>query len=338
MSAARYGIGNAARDNQIVSELERAVSSNPRRARGLIDTLSVQALWDNFDAIGETDVDRTLLPAVTARLRTALRSGTMGGVSESQLNDLNVETLLKLGRFTDAASVVDFESQPSQFAASALLGAIPDSRARPVFAAWLNHPSPPFECLRLLDWWAERGDAASIDRCAARRSREFESDSLVTIRRMAKPVVVLGEAFSALARRDTSKAVRSLDAFPDSLCPVWCWFSLAPRVRLLASVGRQREAFDLSLYRSHVDFAFPAMTAPLALMRARLAAQMGDRAAIDAYRVVAETWAHADSSLQPIVSEAVGAIRRLDGDVSPNGRALSGDAARTARARRRPGV
>jgi serine/threonine-protein kinase len=306
VGAARYGIGSAARDNLIVSALERTALSSPARARRLIDTLTVvTALWDNYDAIGAVDAGAALLPIVTARLRNAIKSGTMGGVSEAQLQDLAVETLLKYGRLREAANLVDAETQPGQFASAALLGAIPDSRAQPVFAAWLNHSAPPFECLRLLEWWAHRGDGTSIDRCTARRSRELEADSLVTIRRMAKPVGVLGEAFGALARRDTTAAVRLFDAFPDSLCAVWCWFSLSPRARLLAAVGRTREAFDMSLYRSHIDFAAPAMTVPIALTRARLAAQLGVPRASTAYRVVAETWAHADSSLQPIVSEAV---------------------------------
>lgn len=308
ISAARYGIGTAARDNIILSALE---PSNSSRARRLVDTLSIGALWDNHQSVAATDVDRTLFPAVIARLRTAIRNGSLGA-SESELNDRAVRALLKFGRFREAGSIVDSESQPREFATAALLGAVPDSRAQLVFSSWLNHPTPPFECLRLLDWWAQRGDVTSIDRCAARRSRDFRADSLVTIRHMARPVEILGEAFGALARRDSSKAVRLLDAFPDSLCPVWCWFSLEPRVRLLAAVGRHREAFELSVYRSHVDFAFSAMTVPMALARARLAAQLGDRSAISAYRVVAETWAYADSSLQPVVSEAVSAIHQLD--------------------------
>jgi hypothetical protein len=48
---------------------------------------------------------------------------------------------------------------------------------------------------------------------------------------------------------------------------------------------------------------------PMALARARLAARLGDPSAIDEYRIVAELWARADSSLQPIVAEARTALR-----------------------------
>ena len=317
ISAARNGIGTAARDHRIVGELERFSASYPGRARRVVDTLPIEVLWANYQSVAAMDVDATLFPAATTRLRTAIRNGMLGGVSERELNDLTVGTLLKTGRFEEAASMVDAHSQPLQFASAALLGALPDHRAQPVFAAWLNEAVPPFECLRLLDWWAQRGDTESIDRCAARRVRELQADSASAIRRMATSTASLGEAFGALARHDTSRAVRVLDAFPDSLCPVWCWFALEPRVRLLAAVGRQREAFALSLHRSHVDFAFSAMTVPVSLARARLADQLGDGRAIDAYRVVVQTWAHADMSLQPIVSEAAAAIHRLGGKLHP---------------------
>ncbi len=321
VSAARNGIGTAARDQQVVSELERFASSNPGRARQVLDTLPIEVLWANYQSVAATDVDATLFPAATTRLRIAINNGTLGGVRESELNDLTVRTLLKSGRFREAASVVDARSQPQQFASAALLGALPDHRAQPVFAAWLNQADPPFECLRLLDWWAQRGDVASINRCTAKRVRELQGDSASAIRRMARPIANLGEAFGALARHDTLRAVRVFDTFPDSLCPVWCWFALEPRARLLAAVGRPREALELAFLRSHVDFAFSAMTAPWALSRARLATQMGDDRAIAAYRVVAETWAHADSSLQPMVSEAAAAIRRLGGTLHSDGHA-----------------
>ncbi len=320
ISAARHGIGTAARDNRVVSELERFASSNPRRARHVIDTIPIEVLWANYRSVAVTDVDATLFPAATTRLQTAISNGSLGGVSNGELNDLTVRSLLKSGRFEEAASAVDARLQPLQFASAALLGALPDHRAQPVFAAWLNQTAPPFECLRLLDWWAQRGDVASINRCAAKRVREFEADSASAVRRMARPIANLGEAFGALARHDTSRAVRVFDTFPDSLCPVWCWFALEPRARLLAAVGRPREALELAFLRSHVDFAFSGMTAPLALARARLAAQLGDDRAIAAYRVVADTWAHADSSLQPMVSEAVAAIRRLGGTLHTDGR------------------
>lgn len=321
VSAVRNGIGTAARDQGFMNDLERLASSNPDRARRALDTISVDVLWANYQSVAAVDADATLLPAATSRLRIAIRDGTLNGVSESALSEFNVRALLKSGRFAEAAGIVDAKSQPSQFASAAILGALPDHRVQPVFAEWLTRAALPFECLRLLDWWAQRRDAVSIGRCTARRVRELQADTSSGVRRMARPVADLGAAFGALARRDTSGAVRMFDAFPDSLCPVWCWFAIEPRVRLLSSVGRRREAFDLATRRSHVDFAFSAMTVPVALARARLAAQLGDHpVAIAAYRVVAEVWAHADSSLQPIVSEAHSAINRLGGALRGNDR------------------
>jgi hypothetical protein len=259
--------------------------------------------------VAVADSDGTLLPAAIERIRNAIRDGKLS-TSEVEFNDRMVRLLLKFGRYRQVTGVlIDEEKQPISFLTAALVGAIPENEAAPVFAKWLGLSPAPAECLRLLEWWARRGDLTSIRQCTARRIREFQADSVATVRGMAEPARVLGEAYAALARRDTARAVRTLSAFPDSLCAVWCWFTLEPRVRLLAAAGRHRDAFELARYRSHIDFASSGLTVPMALARARLAARLGDPSAIDEYRVVAELWARADPQFQPIVAEAKAALR-----------------------------
>jgi serine/threonine-protein kinase len=307
VSTARYGIGNAAADLRVLNELERAGSAS--RVRRIVDSLPVAELSANIQPVAMVDSDGTLMPAAIERIRGAIRDGKLS-TSEVEFNDRVVRLLLKLGRYRQVTGVlVDEEKQAISFLTAAIVGAIPDTQAAPVFEKWLGLTPSPAECLRVLEWWARRGDLTSIERCAARRIREFQVDSVASVRAMAEPARVLGEAYAALARRDTTRAIRTLSAFPDSLCPVWCWFTLEPRVRLLAAAGRHRDAFELARYRSHIDFASSGLTVPMALARARLAATRGDPIAIDEYRIVAELWAHADPSLQPIVAEAKAALR-----------------------------
>jgi hypothetical protein len=54
-----------------------------------------------------------------------------------------------------------------------------------------------------------------------------------------------------------------------------------------------------------------------ALERARVAERLGNRAeAIDGYALMADAWAKADAELQPTVTEAHQALRRLRSDTS----------------------
>jgi hypothetical protein len=89
------------------------------------------------------------------------------------------------------------------------------------------------------------------------------------------------------------------------------WYERITLARLLAALGREREALDV-LDR---EFPFPAFIfhrGTWALERARLAEKLGQgEKARYWYGFVARLWRHGDPELQPIVAEAREALTRL---------------------------
>jgi hypothetical protein len=120
----------------------------------------------------------------------------------------------------------------------------------------------------------------------------------------ARPVSEVARAALALARGDTTTALRRFLAFPDSSCP-GAQQRRAVQFRLLAAAGRDAEAAWVwdRLYERRV---------PLLFERARVAERLGDRpTAIHYYEFVLQAWLHADPELQPVVAKARAGLRRL---------------------------
>jgi len=119
------------------------------------------------------------------------------------------------------------------------------------------------------------------------------------------------QAYLALARHDTTDALRRFAAAPDSLC-IGCYLERLTRARLLAGHKRDGDALRLLDTRVHGISELLPSEVSWALERARVNERLGNRdRAIWDYRFVARVWAHADSSLQPLVAEARAALRRL---------------------------
>ena len=123
----------------------------------------------------------------------------------------------------------------------------------------------------------------------------------------------LARAHAALARHDSTSALRILLAMPDSLCGS-CELYRFTTARLLAATGRLEEA---SRWFSPVPskFSMGPFVVMWRLERGRLAERMGNRSqAIDDYGYVAGMWQHADSELLPYVEESRLALERLRND------------------------
>lgn len=123
-------------------------------------------------------------------------------------------------------------------------------------------------------------------------------------------VAAIGRAYLALARADTTEAIRQFLVAPDSLCRN-CAFQQFDIARLLAERGRYREAAA----RLKPQSAQPWLlihSVLLELERGRISEHMGEHEnAIRAYRYVTEAWRRPDPELQPYVTEAREALRRL---------------------------
>jgi hypothetical protein len=116
-------------------------------------------------------------------------------------------------------------------------------------------------------------------------------------------------AYLALVRRDTATAVRRLEALPDSLCPL-CYLERLTLAQLLSARQEDRKVATL-LDRALTELLVPSGVF-WTLERARVAERLGDREkAIHAYEYVADIWRHADSELQPYVTEAREGLSRM---------------------------
>jgi eukaryotic-like serine/threonine-protein kinase len=227
------------------------------------------------------------------------------------------------GHLREASSVVAAEPQLRGwflFPELALARAIPAETADVFYKRRLSrepfrsppNPLEPFEegLLNGPYWWAARGDTASLKRYVERMNRLAGSNKSSPA--SADPYwLAAGEAYFALARRDTVAALKRFAALPDSTGPVW--FERLTLARLLAAKAQERQALSI------LDREFPNNSGWVgvsrgiwALERARLAEKLGEHEkAKQWYTYVAAVWQHADAELQPFLAEAREALGRL---------------------------
>jgi tetratricopeptide (TPR) repeat protein len=168
--------------------------------------------------------------------------------------------------------------------------------------------------------WARRGDTMALQRfeqfakwrsvVTARGTRGWNDNS-----RFWRYWYASAPAYSALARRDTTTALRVLVAIPDTLCPD-CFLERLVVAQLLSARHQDRTAAQVLEQPVNPALEGETVGAILwALERGRVNERLGNRdRALEAYRFVAAVWRHADPELQPIVEEARGGLRRLGGE------------------------
>jgi tetratricopeptide (TPR) repeat protein len=208
------------------------------------------------------------------------------------------------GHMREAYEITGTEEEswfPTIFAELAVWGHVPEDVADSTFQAWLTaDPYYPRYGIATAHWWlAARGDTAAIQ----------------TIIRKNADVARELSPYVALARRDTAEALQRFTELRDAE-KMGFWDPLALS-RLLVAQGRDSVA--LEVLKGSYTSQWPVPTRGYwALERARLADRMGDlETAIDSYQFVADVWLHADEELQPHVTEAREALRRLT--VEPEG-------------------
>jgi hypothetical protein len=190
----------------------------------------------------------------------------------------------------------------------AALGAMPRDSARAVFGPLLRaEPVPLAGLVFALPWWARERDTVALDR--ARELGEREANQVPTARFLAAAAL----AWRTLAAGDSAGALARFLQLPDlpNYDGIGDWERYAA-IRLLNDAGRFAEA------RTRLDREIPSTAFPwdvvLMLERARAAEGMGQgRAAAVLYARVADLWARGDPALQPIVTAARAAARRLGG-------------------------
>ncbi|HEV8357844.1 MAG TPA: serine/threonine-protein kinase [Gemmatimonadales bacterium] len=186
-----------------------------------------------------------------------------------------------------------------------------------ILVGGLPPDAPLVERLRLLPWWARRHDTAPLlaqldSADTAVRLGNGPGSPTHRIWRAARV-----RAYLALAKGDTSEAIRRFIPVIDSLC-YGCSFTatyvdIFTAAPLLLARGRYREAARwLDYYPLTVPH--PVYDMMFALWRGQAAEHLGQlQKAASAYRFFARSWVHADPQLQGFVSEAVAGLRRVGG-------------------------
>jgi hypothetical protein len=192
-----------------------------------------------------------------------------------------------------------------------MMGVISRDSAELVFGRWLREGNRNAHTALL--WWAASGDSAAIRRLSNAASVRARSGNGVE-RHFARFEIGAAEAYLALARRDTTRAITLLRTLPDSLCAE-CFVPRLTLGQLLVERHLDRAA-DSLLRRDLAGLPFRSGPAEVLwrLARAQLAEQQGDRGrAAGLYRNVARALRYGDPEARRMAVEAERNALRLSG-------------------------
>ena len=198
-----------------------------------------------------------------------------------------------------------------------VLGAIPGDSVLRLAREWAARRGQ--EVLYVAPLLAAQHDTAGLARLARNLDslRQRPPPNLPVIARdFFGYLAASSRAFLALARRDTTEALRLFDAVPDTACFGACLIDDLVHVQLLAARGRFADA-KARLDRPPVGFSPGLLPIEVlrGLERGRVYERLGDRdGAIAGYSLVVEAWRNADPELKAYVDEARAALARLGGE------------------------
>src|SRR2546428_188389 len=198
----------------------------------------------------------------------------------------------------------------------AYLGAIPRDSTAALFGHWLRTNNRWVGVA--LVWWATTGDSNSIQELRRRADSLARASGDAEARHYWRSIASVSRPCLALARHDSAAALEGFVVLADSnqLEDTYTLLRLQ-RIELLARLDRTREAAELL---DHHSGGLPmgqggfGTRALWALERGRVFERLGQRDnAIAGYSFVADYWRNADPELQPYVTEARAALKRLSG-------------------------
>jgi serine/threonine-protein kinase len=195
------------------------------------------------------------------------------------------------------------------FSELALLGGVPPDTASAVFGRTLQaNPWPSPNLVFALPWWCQLGDTISLLEVVTRADRLHPSarkDPATGYLREA------ARAYLALSRADTTTALERFLSLSHSTnyLAIGDWERYVT-IRLLNSRRRYRDALE-RINKEVRSTAWP-YDVLVAFERGRALEGLRDGKAALSYTEVADAWAHADRSLQPVVRESRAALTRLE--------------------------
>ncbi len=219
--------------------------------------------------------------------------------------------LAYLGRFRDAYSALG-DRPTSLYAELVWLNAVPVAAARATYARLLR--DDPAGAGSALPFWARIGDTASIAAFAA----FFAKGDGGLSPRAARGMRGAGQAYLALARRDTARALEHFRALSDTVC-INCHLDRVIAAQLLEARGFTDDAGKLVNVRLYALLS--PMEVWLAAERGRLLERSNNRAerdrAASGYRVVAHAWARGDPAARALARSAQAGLRRMRAPLTP---------------------
>ena len=278
----------------------------------LLDTLPMHAIADLVNAfVGTPDSEE--VGVAVGRAFVAAPAQDRPELDKETREGLFASTLAYRGHLREASRLL--ARHPGIMALGtytelALLGLIPADTVDAVFERQLREG--PGSYLRLgfpLPWWAVRRDTFRLKRYASLLGGRGPAEDVPLLDRYLHAA---SNAYLALVRGDTAEALTRFQALPAKAGIVW--YERLTLARMLAALGREREALDV-LDREFPFGAYISARGTWALERARLAEKLGQpEKARHWYGFVARLWRHGDPELRPAVDEAREALTRLTGE------------------------
>jgi serine/threonine-protein kinase len=303
-------MGSYAQSTELVTELldparrERAISYLADSA----DPHVFQAVWG---ALGRwIDSAETAVKLVRRRVASEKKAGKTTNFGVFMLP----VALAGRGHVKEAAQATTFAQLLSQYA---LVGAIPADSAAKLARRWATTPGDGI--IPAAPLLAAAHDTTSLKLAIQRidSARQHPPPNAPPIvRDFLGYLPVTQRAYLALAKGDTTEALRLFAARPDSACFGQCPIDGLVYVQLLAARHRDAEA-AAQLERPLAGFQAGLMPVDIlrALERGRVNERLGNRArAIEGYSLVVKAWRHGDPELQGYVDEARAALARLSAE------------------------
>ena len=272
------------------------------------DSHLFQTVWL---ALGRwSDSAETVIALMQARAATEQKSGKKSNMTVFALP----ASLAARGHVKEAARLTTL---PPLLAQYALVGGIASDSVTRLARVWIS--SPGEGGIYAAPLLAAAHDTAALV-AAIRRVEGIRQHMPPNLPPVAHDglayVAAADRALLALARQDTTEALRLFDARPDSACFGTCVIDDLIHVQLLVARGRLTDA-AARLERPLIGF-WPALF-PVEVLRAlergRVYERLGDHArAIEGYSLVVQAWRNPDPELQPYVAEARAALARLNAE------------------------
>ncbi len=272
------------------------------------DTHMVQTVW--FAINRWTDSAEAGVALLRARASAEQAAGKPSNFSTFALP----VALAGRGHIREAYSRTTLSGLLAQFAA---VGAIPADSALRLARQWAS--SRAQEILFAAPLLAAGHDTASLVKMSRDLDavRQHPPPNLPQIARdFFGYIAPAAHAYLALARGDSTEALRLFDALPDTACFGACVIDDLVHVQLLAARGRYVDA-RTRLERPPVGFSPGLLPVEVlrALERGRVYERLGDReGAMAGYSLVVDAWRNADPELKTYVDEARAALGRLGGE------------------------